>query len=282
MANSSEPLNHNQPSLNNVNGSGTDLSPLQRRGQSDPCAFARRGGDGQFAADQFGPLVHVDHAQATALVVPGLYGIYVESETIVLYLDDECVVLATQSYPDVVRFGVFAGVADGLGSKVGKNGHFLGCSGYPQCTYTRNYTRDEKGKIQPVEPSADELTEKSCEKCGRPMVVKHGKYGTFLACSGYPDCKHTQSLYANNAEQDTGVNCPQTDCDGRLVQRQSKRGKIFYGCSRFPDCNFATWDKPVAKNCPLCGAVFVVEKSTKKQGTFITCHTKGCKFKEKT
>jgi len=164
--------------------------------------------------------------------------------------------------------------------KVGKNGHFLGCSGYPNCTYTRNYTRDEKGKVQPVEPSADELTDKSCEKCGRPMVVKHGKYGTFLACSGYPDCKHTQSLYANNAQQDTGVNCPQQDCDGKLVQRQSKRGKIFYGCNRFPDCNFATWDKPVAKNCPLCGADFVVEKSTKKQGTFIACHTKGCKFKE--
>ena len=165
--------------------------------------------------------------------------------------------------------------------KVGKNGHFLGCSGYPKCTYTRNYTRDEKGKIQPVEPSADELTDKSCEKCGQPMVIKHGKYGTFLACSGYPDCKHTQSLYSNNAEQDTGVNCPQKDCDGKLVQRQSKRGKIFYGCNRFPDCTFATWDKPVAKNCPLCGADFVVEKSTKKQGTFIACHTKGCKFKEK-
>jgi len=165
--------------------------------------------------------------------------------------------------------------------KVGKNGHFLGCSGYPNCTYTRNYTRDEKGKVQPVEPSADELTDKSCEKCGRPMVVKHGKYGTFLACSGYPDCKHTQSLYSNNAEQDTGVNCPQKDCDGKLVQRQSKRGKIFYGCSRFPDCNFALWDKPVPKNCPLCGADFVVEKSTKKQGTFMACHTKGCKFKEK-
>lgn len=165
--------------------------------------------------------------------------------------------------------------------KVGKNGHFLGCSGYPQCTYTRNYTRDEKGKIQPVEPSADELTDKSCEKCGQPMVVKHGRYGTFLACSGYPDCKHTQSLYANNTEEDTGVNCPQKDCDGKLVQRQSKRGKIFYGCSRFPDCNFATWDRPLAKNCPLCGADFVVEKSTKKQGTFMVCHTKGCKFKEK-
>ncbi len=165
--------------------------------------------------------------------------------------------------------------------KVGKNGHFLGCNGYPQCTYTRNYTRDEKGRIQTVEPTAEELTDKRCEKCGQPMVVKHGKYGEFLACSGYPDCKHTQSLYANNADQDTGVDCPQPDCDGKVLQRQSRRGKIFYGCSRFPGCDFATWDKPVAKNCPLCGAAFVVEKSTKKQGTFLACHTKGCKFKEK-
>jgi len=165
--------------------------------------------------------------------------------------------------------------------KVGKNGHFLGCSGYPECTYTSNYTRDEKGKIQPVEPSVEESTDKVCDKCGHSMVVKHGKYGTFLACSGYPDCKHTQSLYANNAGQETGIDCPQKDCDGKFVQRQSKRGKTFYGCSRFPDCTFATWDKPVAKDCPLCGANFLVEKSTKKQGTFISCHTKGCGFKEK-
>ena len=165
--------------------------------------------------------------------------------------------------------------------KVGKNGHFLGCSAYPQCKYTRNYIRDEKGRVHPVEPSAEETSGKLCEKCGQPMVVKQGKYGTFLACSGYPACNHTQSVFSNNAVQKTGVNCPIKDCGGSLVQRQSKRGKSFYGCSRFPECTFAVWDKPVAKDCPICGANFLVEKSTKKQGTLLACQTKGCGFKEK-
>ncbi len=163
--------------------------------------------------------------------------------------------------------------------RVGKNGHFLGCSGYPECSYTRNYIRDEKGIIHPVEPSSDETSDRICEKCGKPMLIKQGKYGAFYACSGYPDCKNTHSVVSNNGEQATGVNCPEKDCDGTLVQRKSKRGKIFYGCSSFPDCTFAIWDKPVAKDCPKCGARFLLEKTTKKQGTFQVCHTKGCGYK---
>jgi DNA topoisomerase-1 len=163
--------------------------------------------------------------------------------------------------------------------KIGKNGHFLGCSNYPECTYTRNYTRDEKGVVYPIEPSSDKTSDRICDKCGKPMLIKEGKYGTFYACSGYPACKNTQSANANNGGEKTGVNCPEKDCDGMIVQRTSKRGKIFFGCSRFPDCTFATWDKPVSKECPECGANFLVEKSTKKQGTFLACHTKGCGFK---
>jgi len=166
--------------------------------------------------------------------------------------------------------------------RVGKNGHFLGCSRYPECTYTRNYTRDEKGVIHPVEPPSDETSDRVCEKCGKSMLIKQGKYGTFYACSGYPECKNTQSVVSNNGGQATGVNCPEKDCGGTLVQRKSKRGKIFYGCSNFPDCNFAVWDKPVAKECPECGARFLLEKTTKKQGTFQTCQTKGCGYKQKT
>ena len=165
--------------------------------------------------------------------------------------------------------------------RVGKNGHFLGCSGYPECSYTRNYTRDEKGIIHPVEPSSDETSDRICEKCGKPMLIKQGKYGAFYACSGYPNCKNTHSVVSNNSEQATGVNCPEKDCGGTLVQRKSKRGKIFYGCSSFPDCTFAIWDKPVAKDCPKCGARFLLEKTTKKQGTFQACHTKGCGYKQK-
>jgi len=166
--------------------------------------------------------------------------------------------------------------------RVGKNGHFLGCSRYPECTHTRNYTRDEKGVIHPVEPPSDETSDRVCEKCGKPMLIKQGKYGSFYACSGYPECKNTQSVVSNNGGETTGVNCPEKGCGGTLVQRKSKRGKIFYGCSNFPNCNFAVWDKPVAKECPECGARFLLEKTTKKQGAFQACHTKGCGYKQKT
>jgi DNA topoisomerase-1 len=165
--------------------------------------------------------------------------------------------------------------------KVGKNGHFLACSGYPECTYSRDYIRDEKGHIQPIEPSVEEATDKVCNKCGKPMVVKRGKYGEFLACSGYPECLNTQSLNSNGSGKKIGVTCPKNGCEGETVERRSKRGKIFYGCSRFPECDFATWDKPVNRECPLCEATYLVEKTTKKDGTFLACPEKGCEFKEK-
>jgi DNA topoisomerase-1 len=164
--------------------------------------------------------------------------------------------------------------------KVGKNGHFLACCGYPECTYSRDYIRDEKGKIQAVEPNSHDITDKTCEKCGKPMVIKRGRYGEFLACSGYPDCEHTQSLNSNGPGKPIGLKCPHNGCSGDVVERQSRRGKIFYGCSRFPDCNFATWDKPLDRECPSCGAKFLVEKITKKEGTFLACIENGCGYKE--
>jgi DNA topoisomerase-1 len=166
--------------------------------------------------------------------------------------------------------------------KMGKNGHFLACSGYPECRYSRDYVRDEKGNIEPVEPVTEEPTDEVCEKCGRPMVLKNGKYGTFLACSGYPECKNTRSAGANDPNRRTGVACPVQGCTGEIVEKKSKRGKIFYGCERFPDCDFAIWDKPVPRACPRCGASFLVEKTTKKDGTFLRCNTKGCKYTEST
>jgi DNA topoisomerase-1 len=165
--------------------------------------------------------------------------------------------------------------------KVGKNGHFLACSGYPECTYSSDYTRDEKGNVQAVAPPEEEVTDKNCEKCGMPMVVKRGRYGDFLACSGYPECKNTQSLNSNGSGKTIGISCPQKDCTGEIVERSSKRGKLFFGCNRFPECTFATWDKPIERECPDCEAKFLVEKTTKKEGTFITCLTEGCGFKEK-
>jgi len=165
--------------------------------------------------------------------------------------------------------------------KIGKNGHYLACSGYPACKYTRNYLRDEKGKILPVEPVEVEVSDKQCEKCGEPMVVKQGKYGSFLACSGYPKCKNTQSLDPVQTEKNTGIHCPEQGCTGILLERKSKRGKIFYGCSRYPACTFAIWDKPVSKTCPNCNAPFMVEKSTKRKGTYFLCINEGCRHEEK-
>ncbi len=153
--------------------------------------------------------------------------------------------------------------------KYGKTGEFLACSGYPECKTTQDFTRDESGNIKILEK--DIVTEYVCEKCGRPMVLKRGRYGQFLACSGYPDCKNTRPV-------PTGVKCPEPGCDGELVQRTSRRGKVFYGCSRYPECKYATWDKPVAQKCPGCGGEILLE-STKKDGQrVLKCPSNTCKF----
>lgn len=136
--------------------------------------------------------------------------------------------------------------------KWGRNGRFIACTGYPDCKYTR-----------PLEKDAIEVDE-VCEKCGASMAVKVGRYGRFLACSNYPECKHTQPFFL-------GIACPKKDCGGRLIERKSRRGKLFYGCSNYPACQFATWNRPVARNCPKCQYAVMEEKSTKARGRFLQC-----------
>ncbi len=164
--------------------------------------------------------------------------------------------------------------------KVGKNGLFLACNGYPECSYSRNFIRDEKGNVKPVEPSFEIVEGKICDKCQRPMVLKQGRYGEFLACSGYPDCKNTQSLNGSSSGTPTGVKCPEDACEGELLERKSRKGKIFYSCSRYPDCSYATWDRPVNQECPQCGAKFLVEKKTKYNGSFWKCLNQLCVYME--
>ncbi|MBU0728242.1 MAG: type I DNA topoisomerase [Proteobacteria bacterium] len=157
--------------------------------------------------------------------------------------------------------------------KWGRNGEFLACENFPECKSTLDFTRSDEGAVVPVEREAAEQSDEICEKCGNPMVYKNGRFGKFLACSGYPKCKNVRS-------QGVGVKCPEQDCDGEIVQKISKRGKVFYSCNRYPKCTFALWDKPVNKNCPSCGALFLLEKESKKQGPHLKCATKDCDYSE--
>ncbi len=122
--------------------------------------------------------------------------------------------------------------------KWGKNGKFLACPGYPECKTTMDFRVDEKGKIVPVENT--EYVEQKCPNCGGPMVIKSGRFGRFIACSRYPECKTTLPL-------STGVPCPEEGCNGVLVERRSKRGRTFYGCSNYPACKYVTWKLPEKK-----------------------------------
>jgi DNA topoisomerase-1 len=166
--------------------------------------------------------------------------------------------------------------------KIGKNGPFLACSGYPDCSFTQNYTRNEKGHIVATQPQADVPTDEKCDKCQSAMVQKQGRFGPFLACSAYPACKNTRSLNGNGKRkaEPTGVHCPEQGCPGELVSRQTRRGKPFYGCNRYPTCTFAVWDKPVPQSCPECGAPFVGKRTTKKDGPHLRCFEKKCRYKE--
>jgi DNA topoisomerase-1 len=137
----------------------------------------------------------------------------------------------------------------------GRNGKFLACSAFPQCKNTKPLPGDENGTV---------LVDEKCEKCGAPMMIKVSRYGRFLSCSRYPECKFTRPI-------STGVTCPEEGCGGSLVERRTKRGKIFFGCSNYPQCKFATWDRPVSRTCPECGAQFLLEKSTKTKGRYLKC-----------
>ncbi|MBU0479637.1 MAG: type I DNA topoisomerase [Proteobacteria bacterium] len=153
----------------------------------------------------------------------------------------------------------------------GRNGEFLACENFPTCKHTQDFTKDENNTVIPVAKPEPEKSDEICEKCGKPMVFKQGRYGTFLACSGYPECRFIKA-------QSTGVKCPEENCSGEIVQKVSKKGKVFYSCDRYPKCSFAVWDKPVAEQCPDCGAPFLVEKITRKDGATIKCYQKTCKY----
>ncbi|MFH1830794.1 MAG: type I DNA topoisomerase [Pseudomonadota bacterium] len=189
---------------------------------------------------------------------------------------EEALLTARKKMRDVKREAVETDIAcDKCGNKMvikwGRHGEFLACSNYPECRNTKEFDKTEDGSIKIREA---EITDEKCDLCGSPMIIRRGKYGEFLACSRYPECKGTRSV-------GTGVNCPECK-QGNLVQKQSRRGKLFYGCDRYPNCKFALWDKPIAEKCPECGSAILVEKYSKKTGeTYKACPNKGCSYKSR-
>jgi DNA topoisomerase-1 len=151
--------------------------------------------------------------------------------------------------------------------KWGKLGSFLACSNYPDCKNTQDFRKDDAGKIIIV---PKEFTDKKCEKCENPMVIKGGKFGKFLACADYPNCKFTAAITM-------GIHCPVCK-EGELCQKQSKYRRIFYSCNKWPACNFALWDKPLQIPCPQCKFPLLTEKITKRAGLMHKCSQKECGY----
>jgi DNA topoisomerase-1 len=155
--------------------------------------------------------------------------------------------------------------------KWGRNGHFLACTGYPECRNTKEYAKRADGSIEIV--STTRPTDQVCPNCGSPMVIRRGRFGEFQACSRYPECKTTSPI-------SLGVACPKPDCGGYLTEKRSKRGKVFFGCSNYSKtkCDFVSWDRPIPQPCPQCGAAFLVQKVSKAAGTRIRCIKEGCDY----
>jgi len=158
-----------------------------------------------------------------------------------------------------------------LSIRLGRHGRFVGCTNYPTCNYTRDLNG---GKREQEEP---EIVEgRKCPDCGSDLVIKRGKYGKFIGCTGYPNCRHIEPL---EKPVDTGVNCPKCN-KGTLMKRKSRRGKIFYSCSTYPDCDYAIWNEPVAEPCPNCGWPILTIKTTKRRGAEKVCPQPDCSFSE--
>ncbi len=164
--------------------------------------------------------------------------------------DEEC---PRCGRPMVIRWGQF--------------GEFLGCSGYPDCTERRRLVKSG-GKVV---PQADAVLDQKCPKCGSRLARKHGRYGEFVGCT------NRQCRYIHR--ETTGVRCP--DCgQGELEEKRTRRRRVFYGCNRYPECRFVLWQKPVPSPCPQCGHPYVLEKTTKREGTVRTCPGQGCGYRE--
>lgn len=159
-----------------------------------------------------------------------------------------------------------------LSIRLGRRGRFIGCTGYPECDYTRNL--NEKPEEAAAEP--EKVEGRTCPKCDSDLIIRSGRYGKFIGCSGYPNCRYIEPL---EKPEDTGVQCPECG-KGTLLKRRSRAGKIFYSCSTYPKCSYAVWNEPVAEPCPKCNWPIVTLKTTKRRGTEKVCPRKECDYAE--
>ena len=150
--------------------------------------------------------------------------------------------------------------------KWGRFGKFMACTGYPEC----KNTKDLGGKGDSEDGAKDDEVEGNCDKCDSPLIMKRGRFGKFIACSNYPECKFTKPI-------GLGISCPEEACEGEIAARRSKKGRTFYGCTKYPDCKFTSWDKPVAEACPECKNPFLIEKWKKNEDPSTLCPSCGYK-----
>ncbi|MCA0402821.1 MAG: type I DNA topoisomerase [Proteobacteria bacterium] len=158
-----------------------------------------------------------------------------------------------------------------LSIRLGKRGRFIGCTGYPDCDYTQDLSNPTEAEKAP-----DVVEGRDCPDCGSELHIKTGRYGRFIGCSNYPKCKHIEPL---EKPADTGVECPKCH-QGKILQRKSRKGKIFYSCANYPKCNYALWNEPLDKPCPKCAWPILTVKETKRSGKQILCPQEGCGYQE--
>lgn len=157
-----------------------------------------------------------------------------------------------------------------LSIRLGKRGKFIGCTGYPECSYTKSIDGDVSG-----EDAKPEIVEgRECSDCGGALQIKTGRYGKFIGCTNYPECKHIEPL---QKPEDTNVECPLCKAKN-IVTRRSRRGKIFYSCAGYPKCKYALWNQPVDKPCPKCAWPILTLKETKKSGKQLICPVENCDY----
>ena len=156
-----------------------------------------------------------------------------------------------------------------LSIRLGKRGRFVGCTAYPDCDYTRSMDGDD-------EEDKAIIADRNCPKCESDLVVRHGKYGKFIGCSSYPNCKFIEPL---EKPKNTDVECPKCH-EGKILERKSRRGKVFFSCERYPKCDYAIWNMPLAQPCPQCQWPILTVKTTKKRGSEKVCPQASCSFTE--